>query len=337
MSDDNIEADRTLFSCLDDLETCCCGLFFPCGVYGQNRARVGLQGRWAATAVLLLPLALLAAVAVLITGSIRADWEVCRELFNEDVVLRCNVSGVVSTENCDVCPVPTDCDAYVATDSCTVPFPSTIYVYGCGLGVIMGAFAVTFLGSNRSLLQRTLGMRDEGFLNYLVYSILPLCALCQEARAVKSRLIQLQVQMPTRPGQKGKPHRLDFETQEEPDPDGLSFFTYTWIVCFFVGYWYAVAALYFYGSLNESTPMVVLGALLTPLPCIAIVVMRWREVQNRKVLRENAGGTASGPEGAKGRGWKWVYEAHPNATVYDASQQKNATIGCRSDRLQLRP
>ena len=187
MSDDNIEADRTLFSCFDDLETCCCGLFFPCGVYGQNRARVGLQGRWAATAVLLLPLVLLAAVAVLITGSIRADWEVCRELFNEDVVLRCNVSGVVSTENCDVCPVPTDCDAYVATDSCTVPFPSTIYVYGCGLGVIMGAFAVTFLGSNRSLLQRTLGMRDEGFLNYLVYSILPLCALCQEARAVKAR------------------------------------------------------------------------------------------------------------------------------------------------------
>ena len=43
VSDDNIEADRTLLSCFDDLETCCCGLFFPCGVYGQNRARVGLQ------------------------------------------------------------------------------------------------------------------------------------------------------------------------------------------------------------------------------------------------------------------------------------------------------
>lgn len=78
-----------------------------------------------------------------------------------------------------------------------------------------------------------------------------------------------------------------------------------------------------------------LGALLTPLPCIAIVVMRYREVLNRRLLREMAGGDSGGPASGKGRGWKWVYEQHPSAPVYDASASVRQKIGCRSDRLTL--
>eukprot|EP01043_Picozoa_sp_COSAG02_P127201 COSAG02_NODE_64539_length_260_cov_0.645963_1_plen_51_part_10 len=43
-----------------------------------------------------------------------------------------------------------------------------------------------------------------------------------------------------------------------------------------------------------------LGALLTPLPCIAIVGMRYQEVHNRRVLREMAGGDSGGPTSGKG-------------------------------------
>jgi len=82
---------------------------------------------------------------------------------------------------------------------------------------------------------------------------------------------------------------------------------------------------------------VVLGALLTPLPCIAIVVMRYQEVHNRRALREMAGGESGDPPSGKGRGWKWVYEQHPSAPVYDASAHVRQKIGCRSDRLNLQP
>jgi hypothetical protein len=169
-----------------------------------------------------------------------------------------------------------------------------VYTYGWGIGIIMAVYSVVLLAQNRSLLQKTLGMRDEGVVNYLVYIVVPLCAMCQEARAVKNRAAQLEVQMPQNPGRRGKAktHRLgnssaqpadacafkalsgrllvmsrsyltdclcltDFETQEEPDPDGLSFFMFAAIVSLFVGYWYAVIALFFYGSLSASTPMLV--------------------------------------------------------------------------------
>jgi hypothetical protein len=124
------------------------------------------------------------------------------------------------------------------------------------LGVIAAIYSVLILAQNRSLLQRTLGMRDEGIVNYLVYMSLPLCALCQEARAVRSRAAQLEVQMPMAPGGRGKAHRLDFELQEEPEPEGISFFMYVTIIALFVGYWYIVIALYFYGMLSSSTSMV---------------------------------------------------------------------------------
>jgi Cys-rich protein (TIGR01571 family) len=256
MGDVGIGADKTLLGCTDDVESCCLGLLFPCAVYGQNRKRIGTQGCCSGILVLLVPLVALAVVARLITSGIVESWEVCEDLHHDAVVKRCNVSGVVSVENCDVCPVPKDCESYVDSDDCSVPFPTSVYTYGWGIGVVMAAYSVLLLAQNRSLLQRTLGMRDEGLVNYLVYLVLPLCALCQEARAVRSRTAQLEVQMPMAPGRKGKAHRLDFERQEEPDPEGLSFFMFASIIAMFVGYWYAVIALYFYGSLNSSTAMV---------------------------------------------------------------------------------
>lgn len=337
MGDEGIDANKTLFNCADDAESCCLGLVFPCAIYGQNRNRIGQQSCCGGVMVLLLPLAALAVVAQLVTSSIVDSWSLCEEQHAISVVKRCNVSGVVSVENCDVCPVPRNCESYVYTDSCTVPYPSTVYTYGWSFGAIMAVYSVALLAHNRSLLQKTLGMRDEGVANYLVYIVLPLCALCQEARAVKNRAAQLEAQMPQQPGRRGKAHRLDFETQEEPDPDGLSFFMFAAIVSLFVGYWYAVIALFFYGSLSASTPMVVFGIILTPLPMIGVVAMRVREVQNRRLLREMAGGDAGGPGGGKGRGWKWVYEQHPSAPVYDASASVRQTIGCRSDRLTLQP
>ena len=269
MGDVGIGADKTLLSCMDDAESCCLGLCFPCAIYGQNRKRIGAQGCCASILVLVVPLSLFALVARLVTSGIADSWEVCADLHHTAVVKRCNVSGVVSVENCDVCPVPKDCETYVDSEECTVPFPMSVYVYGWGIGVIMAIYSILILAQNRSLLQKTLGMRDEGIVNYLVYCALPLCALCQEARAVRSRAAQLEVQRPMAPGKRGKTHRLDFERQEEPEPEGISFFMFVTIIALFVMYWYAVIALYFYGTLNSSTAMVRADprASMLPLSC----------------------------------------------------------------------
>ncbi len=256
MGDVGISADKTLLHCTDDVESCCLGGVLPCAIYGQNRKRIGAQGCCAGTMVLMVPLSLFALVARLVTGGIVDSWEVCADLHDAAVVKGCNVSGVVSIDNCDVCPVPKDCETFVDSEACSVPFPPTVYLYGWGLGVIAAIYSVLILAQNRSLLQRTLGMRDEGIVNYLVYMSLPLCALCQEARAVRSRAAQLEVQMPMAPGGRGKAHRLDFELQEEPEPEGISFFMYVTIIALFVGYWHIVIALYFYGMLSSSTSMV---------------------------------------------------------------------------------
>lgn len=256
MSDVGIAADNTLLHFFDDVESCCLGILFPCAIYGQNRKRIGAQGCCAGILVLIVPMILLALIARLVTNGIADSWEVCADLHQEAVIKRCNVSGVISVENCDVCPVPKDCETYVDSMACTVPFPTSVYVYGWGIGVVMALYLILLLGQNRSLLQTTLGMRDEGIVNYFVYLVLPLCALCQEARAVRSRRAQLEVHMPMAPGGRGKTHRLDFENQAEPDPEGISFYMFVTIIALFVGYWYAVIALYFYGSLSSSTGMV---------------------------------------------------------------------------------
>eukprot|EP01044_Picomonas_judraskeda_P013008 COSAG03_NODE_1923_length_3352_cov_2.871196_1_plen_72_part_10 len=70
MGDVGIGADKTLLSCMDDAESCCLGLCFPCAIYGQNRKRIGAQGCCASILVLVVPLSLFALVARLVTSGI---------------------------------------------------------------------------------------------------------------------------------------------------------------------------------------------------------------------------------------------------------------------------
>ena len=74
---------------------------------------------------------------------------------------------------------------------------------------------------------------------------------------------------------------LNFESASEPEPEGLSAFAFGGIVFLVIWFWYGVIALYFYGGLGGSAAMVSLAALFTPLPCITICVLRWREIHNR--------------------------------------------------------
>jgi hypothetical protein len=74
---------------------------------------------------------------------------------------------------------------------------------------------------------------------------------------------------------------LDFEETSEPEPEGLSAFAFALIVCLCVAYWYGVAALFFFGTLNDSPVMVILGCILAPIPCITVGALRWRELHNR--------------------------------------------------------
>ena len=74
---------------------------------------------------------------------------------------------------------------------------------------------------------------------------------------------------------------LNFESVSEPEPEGLSAFAFGGIVFLLIWFWYGVVSLYFYGALQSSTAMVALAVLLTPLPCIIICALRWRELHNR--------------------------------------------------------
>ena len=74
---------------------------------------------------------------------------------------------------------------------------------------------------------------------------------------------------------------LNFEHQDDPEPEGLDAFSFGGIVFLIIWFWYGVMSLYFYGTLRNRTWMVVFAALLTPLPCVVIVWLRWREIHNR--------------------------------------------------------
>ena len=64
------------------------------------------------------------------------------------------------------------------------------------------------------------------------------------------------------------------------DRIAIGFFVLVAIIVAMVAYWFGILTLFFYGALANSSGMIVVAAILTPLPCIAIGLMRWREHQH---------------------------------------------------------
>ena len=136
-----------------------------------------------------------------------------------------------------------------------MPYSQRRCTYGWGFGVLMAVvYSVILLAQNWSLLQQTLGMRDEGVANDCVYLALPLCALCQEARAV-DRDGSVAGADTNAPGEKGRHTALILSARRSQNQRAYRSMFVT-IIALFVAYWYAVIALYFYWALNSNAAMV---------------------------------------------------------------------------------
>lgn len=71
------------------------------------------------------------------------------------------------------------------------------------------------------------------------------------------------------------------------DHTGIGFCAFVAIVVSLVAFWFGVLGLFFYGALNDSTGMIVTASILSPIPCIAIIVMKWREVHHRYSMSQS--------------------------------------------------
>ena len=174
VEDTTIALDASLCDCFADTETCLLGLCCPCLVFGQTRARAGLQACLPAAMTLLVPV-----LVCFIEPQLYQAYYLGAVLLDDTGLSKDYLACVENTAN-----VP----ALGSLAQAVWCMPGSVLAVSLQLGFLL--FSCQLLARNRTALQRALGLPETRILNLLLYLCVffpGLCALCQEARAVKAR------------------------------------------------------------------------------------------------------------------------------------------------------